>query len=296
MNTNYAMITDIAFLNSKGRDHSDFSDLFSDNLFSDEKKWNNFQLSNEITGLMDNINSRKKYFMSKLSLGVYNVLEKGPAKNLKEDDEIYLFSGFSEIETINKIGNKIMIEDYSINPALFPNSVHHISLCYFTILKKIYNYCTTITDGLLTNFSFINFIKNRIKLEGDFVVVTGEENSNFFEYEINNVLNIVPSFASYKIIPDSKKGFCFAGVVNNIDQLKKLKIYKKSDAIFVDKETFFDLKIEKNKNIYCEYPIVLDNPCGIVFRLAFPFYFNIKGTSIVIDKIKGKYYYFEVNI
>jgi hypothetical protein len=292
----YSSITDIAFLNSYGKDKEAFINLFNNNLFSDNDKWDNFNLSDEIPGLMDNIKARMKYFMSTLSLGVYNVLDIGPGNNIKKEDELYLISGFTEIGTINKIGEMIMDCDYGINPSLFPNSVHHISLCYFTILKKISNYCAAITDGLDTNFSFINFIKNRVKIDGDFIVVTGEENSSFFDFEANNPLKIVNSFAAYKIIPNSKKGFSFKGIVNSIEELKQNDTYKQAINIFADKETFLELKGEKDKKIYSEYPIVKDNPCGIIFRLAFPFYFEIKGTSIVIDRIDNRYYFFEVNI
>ena len=131
--------------------------------------------------------------MSKLSLGVYNVLDLGPGENIKDNDEIYLISGFTEIGTINKIGNMIMENDYGINPSLFPNSVHHISLCYYSILKKINNYCTAITDGLDTNLSFINFIKNRVKIKENFIIATGEERSTFFDYEAKYPLNIANS-------------------------------------------------------------------------------------------------------
>jgi hypothetical protein len=51
-----------------------------------------------------------------------------------------------------------------------------------------------------------------------------------------------------------------------------------------------------NKNIYSDYPISKDNPCGIITRLAMPFYFNFNGISIVLEKIKDKYYAFEVNL
>jgi hypothetical protein len=190
----------------------------------------------------------------------------------------------------------IMENDYGINPSLFPNSVHHISLCYYTILKKISNYCAAISDGLDTNLSFINFLKNRVKIGGDFIVVTGEENSTFFEYEIKCPLNIVNSFTAYKIIPNAEKGFIYKGNVKSIDELKQSDTYKKSQNVFADKETFLSIKQKGNKNYYCEAPIVKDNPCGIIYRLAFPFYFDVKGNSVVIEKIDNKYYFFEINI
>ena len=292
----YAMITDIAFLNSNAKKNEDFMNLFNNSLFDDHKKWNEFKLSSTIDGLMDGINSRMKYFMSILSLGVYNALENGPGKNLKKEEEIYLFSGFTEIGTVSKIGDMIMTQNYSINPSVFPNSVHHISLCYYGILKKITNYCAAITDGLLTNFSFISFIKNRIQLDDAFVVVTGEENASFFSYEISDVLKIVPSFASYRIIPNSERGFRYLGEKDSLYEIKNMLEYKESSSIFADQKTFFDLQNIKDKKVYTDYPITQDNPCGIAFRIAFPFYFNLKGKSLIIDKIDDKYFCFEVNL
>ena len=74
--------------------------------------------------------------------------------------------------------------------------------------------------------------------------------------------------------------------MDNLEDLKKLEIYK---------NTFIKLK-STNKKVITEYPVILDNPCGIIFRLAFPFYINIKGLSLVIESIKDKIYYFEVNL
>jgi len=291
----YAMITDIAFLNSNSKNYEDFYKLYCDKLFEDEKKWDSYRLDNDIEGLRDNIKSRMKYYMSIQSLGVYNVIEQGPEKNLKDEDEIYLFSGFTEIGTVSTIGDLIAKHDYSLNPSIFPNSVHHISLCYYTILKKKPNYCGAITDGLLTNYSFINFIKNRILLDDDFVVVSGEEDASFFKYESENMLNIVPAFTAYRVIPNQKKGFIFGGCVDSMEEIYKLDAYKEADAVLADKELFSQLK-NNNKKILCEYPIIKDNPCGIIFRLAIPFYFNIQGKSILLENINGKIYYFEIKL
>lgn len=292
----FAELENISFLNSNAATHEEFNLLFKEGLFNDEKKWDDFKLSKEIKGLMDSINSRKKYYMSKLSLGVYNVLENGPGPEIKKNEEIYLFSGFTEIETISKIGKMFVQDNYSINPAVFPNSVHHISLCYYTILKNISNYCATITDGLTTNLSFINFIKNRIKIAENFIVISGDEDSEFFQNEISTPLEIYPTYVSYKVIPKKQSGFKYIDKFNSIDKIKELDIFENAKNIFCDKKTFFKLKNIKDKNIYSEYPIVKDQPCGIAFRIALPFYFNIKGKSLVIDESKESYNLFEVNI
>jgi len=289
------MISGIAYLNSNIKTNDEIKNLFHDGLFDDNAGWDDYKLSGEIAGLMDTINSRKKYYMSKLSLAVYNIMENGPGKNIIKEDEIYLFSGFTEIETISKIGNMFMEDNYSINPAVFPNSVHHISLCYYTILKNITNYCATITDGLLTNLSFINFIKYRTKLKSNFIIISGEESSQFFNNEINNLLNIVSSYVSYKIIPDSKTGFEYIQEFSSLDQLITSDPFKSTENIFADKTTFFELK-DKNIKAFSEYPIVKDNPCGIAFRLALPFCLDLKGNSVVIDKVNDKYHLFNIKI
>jgi len=295
MNNKYSMIKDIAYLNSNIKTTDEIKKLFHEGLFGDDGKWDDYKLSGEIAGLMDAINSRKKYYMSRLSLAVYNILENGPGKNIQKEDEIYLFSGFTEIETISKIGNMFVEDSYSINPAIFPNSVHHISLCYYTILKNITNYCATVTDGLMTNLSFINFIKYRTGLNKNFIIISGEENSGFFDREIKNVLNIVPSYVSYKIVPYSDTGFVYAGEFPSLEQIINRGLYKGKENIFCDRLTFLELK-NKNIKAFSEYPIVKDNPCGIAFRLALPFCLELKGNSLVIEKADDRYYLFNINL
>lgn len=296
MNNTFAYIKDIAFLNSKTRTCEELKGYYDAGLFEDPSQWDAFIPDDEIEGLMDTIKARMKYYMSKLALGVYNVMELGPGPHIQPEDEIYLISGFTEIGTVSKIGNKIMEDDYSINPSLFPNSVHHISLCYYTILKKISNYTTAITDGLLTNHSYINFVKNRMQLPGDFIIVSGEENASYFEYEENTKLHITPSFVSYKIEPRTDKGFRYGGILKSLADVKELDLYKKSTMILSDITTYNELKAETDKKLLTEYPLVRDNPCGIAYRLALPFYFDIAGPILVIDKSMDHYHYFEVSM
>ncbi|MCG8570313.1 MAG: hypothetical protein MJB14_09250 [Spirochaetes bacterium] len=293
----YSQITDISLLNSKSRSQSDFQTLFDDGLFSNRTKWNSFTLNNEIPDLLAGIQSRMKYSMSILSLGIYNVMEDGPGKNIVKDEEIYLFTGFGEIEIVNQIGKLISQEDYSINPALFPNSVNHIALCYYTILKKISNYTVAVNNGLHTNLGFVNFLKDRIKIKEPFIITSGENNSEFFSYEENNPLQIVPSFAAYRIIPHAEKGFRFYGKLGKWDEVLSCEIFIQAEYIFADKETFIKLENQQtNKKLYSEYPITKDNPCGIAVRLALPFYYQISGKSLIMEKIKNEYYLWEVII
>lgn len=290
-------ITDIAFINSKTRSGVELNALFNDGFFNDEKKWTTYNLSNDIQALYEGINSRLKNRMSQLSLGVYHVLENGPGKNLKEDEEIYLFTGFGEIETTDKIIKSIIIEKYNlVSPTLFHNSVHHTSLGYYTIVKNVHNTCATISDGICTNLSFINYLKKRELVNRQFIVVGGDEYSQFYELDKINNYKIVPAFVSYRIIPDKNSGFNFCGISNNLEELFENDSFKRAKTIIADKNTFIKLKKNIDKNVLTEYPLVLDNPCSIILRLAFPFYFNIKGTSLVIEEINSKFYYFEVNL
>ncbi len=290
-------ITDIAFINSNTRSGNELNNLFKDGFFSNEKKWETYNLSNDIQALYEGINSRLKNRMSQLSLGVYNVLENGPGKNLKEDEEIFLFTGFGEIDTTDKIIKSILIEKFNlVSPTLFHNSVHHTSLGYYTIVKNVHNTCATISDGVCTNLSFINYIKKREKINKPFIIVGGEEYSKFYELDKINNYKIAPAFVSYRIIQDQNKGFNFCGIFNNLEELFKNDSFKKAGTILTDKNTFLKIKKSIDKKVLTEYPLVLDNPCGIILRLAFPFYFNIKGTSLVIEETNNKFYCFEVNL
>jgi len=300
MEKNYSYIKDISFLNSHARTKEEFLKLFNENLFSDSSMWDSFELTSEINGLIDNIASRMKYSMSTMSLGIYNVMDDGPHQNIIKEDEIFLFTGFSEIETINKIGNHIMENNFMINPALFPNSVFHVPLSYYTILKKVSNYTVAVIDAMNTNLAFINFIMDRVKVNPNFIIATGEEPSEFFSNDLNVTQKIVPSFAAYKIETMQDRGFRFTGVFKNLEDLTESDCFKNAENVFCDKKTFGifneESNIIHNKKIFSEYPINKDNPCGIIIRLAMPFYFDIKGRSIVIENIKDSYYAFDISL
>jgi hypothetical protein len=297
MRNAYCQISDIAILTPKAREKDEFMSLLDEGVLTDPDGWSSSVMSGEITGLTDGIASRMKYSMSSLSLGIYNVLDRGPFVNMKKTDEIILFTGFAEIEAVNKIGKLIMEQDYTINPALFPNSVAHVSLSYFTILKKISNYTVAVNDGLNTGRSFVNFIIDRAMIPVDYVVAAGEERSLFFSYEINRELDIVPSFVSYKVSVGKEKGFRFAGTYKDIKEVTGCGAFKSSDRIFCDRESFGLLSgNEGGRRIYCEYPFVRDNPCGVILRLALPFFFGFTGRTAVIEKIGNDFYLFEVVI
>jgi len=168
----------------------DAREKFDNGFFNNPSLWNeeiDTTLPKKIT---DSINSPLKKRMSDISKGIFYVLNKTTEGNIKEDDEIYLFSGFSEINTTNDIIKSITVnKDRLVSPTLFHNSVHNTPLGYFTIIKGLNNYSTVISDGVLTNLSFINFIKNIVKLGKEIIVATGEEFSNFFL--LDRTVNIV---------------------------------------------------------------------------------------------------------
>lgn len=291
-------ISDISFLNSNSLTGNDFLELFSNGLFEDEKKWEQYKLSKDIKKIFQSVDSKLKNRMSQLSLGIYKAIDNGPGGNTDNEEEICLFTGFGEIETTNEIVKNITIDNFShVSPTLFHNSVHHTSLGYYTIIKEKHNPCLTISDGLETNKSFINYIKLRQNITKSIIIASGEEFSNFLELDMNQSISIVPSFTAYRIKTNSEKGFSFGKFCDSLDEIKALEAYIKAKTVVADRLSFIELKkTVKDKKILTEYPIILDNPCGLIFRLAFPFYFDIKGNSIIIEKINNKYFYFEVEI
>jgi len=291
----YSMITNITFLSSFFNNQIDAREKFYKDFFNDPSLWEeeiDTTLPKEIT---TSINSPLKKRMSDISKGIFYVLDKTTEGNIKEEDEIYLFSGFSEINTTNHIIKSITVDkDRLVSPTNFHNSVHNTPLGYFTIIKGLNNYSTVISDGVLTNLSFINFIKNIVKLNKEFIIATGEEFSDFFLLDKTVNKKIVPVFASFRIIPNSPKGFRYIGVTDSLDE--KIDILGKSNYIFSDKKSFFELRNRDNlkDRIYTEFPIVQDNPCGIIFRLIFPIYLSLTGVTTIIEQHEDVFHLFEV--
>ena len=297
MDKSYSLIKNISIHSSKVKSIDELKDFYEKGLFSDSRMWDDFIPENEINDLGAAINSRLRNRMSQLSLGVYSVLENGPEKNIKDDDEICLFTGFGEIETTNQIIKSIVLEKFMlVSPTLFHNSVHHTSLGYYTIIKKLHNSCITISDGLDTGRSFVEYIKKRALLDKGLVVVSGEEYSSFHELDRKVCKKIIPSFIAYKIDKDQSSGFRFVSEFKDLSELKKIPLFKESENIIVARNIFLKLKDKVDKNILTEHPLVFDNPCGIIYRLSFPFAFNLKGRSMVIEEQNGKFQYFEVII
>lgn len=296
----YFKLTDIAILNSNASSIEEFNKLFQSNLFSDINKINDYNLNYNIDNIANNISSRLKNRMSPLSIGICSALDNGPGKNLSENEEITLFTSFGEIDITDKIIKNIIIDKYEhVSPTLFHNSVHHTPLGYYTIIKKINNRCITVSDGLNTNESFINFLKYNSLLEESFVAVHGDEYSAFFDLDkTTEKKKLFPTFISYRIIKSKNNtGFRYISAFDSADELFKSEEFLKSNNIFAGKDIFIKIKDDiKNKKLFTEYPMVFDNPCAVIYRLAMPFYFNIKGLSLVTEKINDKYHLFEVKI
>jgi len=292
-------ISDISIINSGIKTQKEFIDMHNKGIFQNNQLWINNKLTKTINELGSSLPPRLKNRMSLLSIGVCDALDRGAGKDLKENEEIILFTCFGEIDTTNTIIKNIILDNYEhVSPTLFHNSVHHTSLGYFTIFKGFNNWCTTISDGLKTNLSFINFLNNNLLLNQSFAVVHGDEYSEFNNLDKNIQLELFPVFISYRVkVSGSSSGFKFINCFNSFEELSESEIFKISDNIFTGEAVFFKFKKSGiNKNIFTEYPLVLDNPCGIIYRLAMPFYLNIKGISLVIENINKKYYCYEAKL
>lgn len=253
-------------------------------------------LSVQVPGIMEHIESRLKMRMSQLSLGVYQVLQAGGAKHIKETDEIYLFSAFAEIETTRQIMSDIVMnESRLVSPTAFHNSVHNTPLGYYSIINKLHNYTLTISDGINTGRSFIDFIKRLIFINPDFIVVAGDEFSSFYDLEVNEKRDLFPFFISFRIVA-SREERGFRLLEETSDDKKIGKIVSEFDRLIVGKNIFNKLRnaYGKEKEILTDYPITADQPTGIVTRLALPFIFNLKGRTGVVEYHFDKYFLFEV--
>ena len=285
----YSMITDISLLGQNLSNEEEIKDLFKKNFFSDKKKFDSLLQENSSNNLSNYISSPLKKRMSQLSVGICASLEKGIKNNLTPDEEIFFFTSFAEIETTNKIINSIKVENSTlVSPTLFHNSVHNTPLGYFTIINKIHNYCATISDGVDTNKSFLDFLKYRLQLNKSFVVCSGEEHSGFYSLDKVNKKDIVPIYISYRITCNQNRGFRLLSIKDNISDLD-LSSY---NFVFSDLTTF-DYLSEKSDNLYTDYILTKDNPCSIIFRLALPFIIGLSGKILIIERIKNDYYLIE---
>lgn len=295
--SNSFILSNIAIVNSYIKNREDILKLFNSGLFFDYSKWDNLTCSTNVSWLGENIPSRIKSRMSQLSVGVCDVLDRGAFSSVEQmiDKEIVFFTAFGEIETTNQIIKSIVVDKYEhISPMLFHNSVHNTPLGYFTIYKKISNSCVTISDGLKTNISFINFIKRIELLQDVLTIVHGDEYSTFNELTENR-LKLFPSFLSYNIKKsDNNKGFKFLSIISSLDEL--VVLCRECDNVFADRNTFFRLAEKGIEKLFCDYPIIFDNPCSIMYRLALPFYFELKGRSLVVELIDENFYCYEVNL
>lgn len=293
MKQELAYIKDIHFINSAVSSLDDLKEMYKSGVFSKTELSEN--LSQEIPGLYDNIKSPLKRRMSQLSLGIFQALQNGGAKNLREDDEIYLFTSFAEIDTSNKIIADLELNNSKlVSPVLFHNSVHNTPLGYYTIINKLQNYCLAVSDGINTGKSFVDLIKFLVKVNSQFVIAAGDEYSPFYDLEIKYDYQLFPHFISYKIEKSTieQKGFflklewgTWQDVIDSVSGY---------DRIIADKESFIKLKDNTNAELLTDYPIVADSPISITTRLALPFILEFSGKTAVIGQCDEKYFLFEV--
>lgn len=295
MNQEFTYIKDIHFINSNVSSLDTLKDMYNNGVFSKAQLLED--LSREIGGLTDNIKSPLKRRMSQLSLGVFEALQCGGAKNLREEDEIYLFTSFAEIDTSNKIIADLELNNSKlISPVLFHNSVHNTPLGYYTIINKYQNYCLAVSDGINTGKSFVDLIKFLVKVNDEFVIVGAEEHSSFYELEIKRNYCLFPNFISYKVVrnENEQKGF-FLKLENCIWQDME-KLLPEYDRIIADKDSFAALNGKFEAELLTEYPIVADSPISIITRLSLPFILEFSGKTAVIGQFDGRYFLFEVII
>jgi hypothetical protein len=295
MKQEFTYIKDIHFINSNVSSLDTLKEMYSNGVFSRVQLSDT--LSPEISGLTDNIKTPLKRRMSQLSLGAFEALQQGGAKNLREEDEIYLFTSFAEIDTSNKIIADLELNNSKlVSPVLFHNSVHNTPLGYYTIINKYQNYCLAVSDGINTGKSFVDLIKFLVKVNPEFVIVGGDEHSSFYELEIKYNYCLFPNFVSYKMIRNENEQKGFFLKFENVTWKDIEKSLPEYDRVIVDKESFLALDGKLETELLTEYPIVADSPISIITRLSLPFMLELSGKTAVIGQFGGKYFLFEVII
>ena len=295
MKQEFTYIKDIHFINSNVSSLDTLKEMYSNGVFSRVQLSDT--LSQEINGLTDNIKSPLKRRMSQLSLGTFEVLQSGGAKNLREEDEIYLFTSFAEIDTSNKIIADLELNNSKlVSPVLFHNSVHNTPLGYYTIINKYQNYCLAVSDGINTGKSFVDLIKFLVKVNPEFVIVGADEYSSFYELEIKHDYCLFPNFVSYKMIRNENEQKGFFLKFENVTWKDIEKSLPEYDRVIADKESFLALDGKLETELLTEYPIVADSPISIITRLSLPFMLELSGKTAVIGQFGGKYFLFEVII
>jgi hypothetical protein len=295
MKQEFTYIKDIHFINSNVSSLDTLKEMYSNGVFSRVQLSDT--LSPEINGLTDNIKSPLKRRMSQLSLGAFEALQQGGAKNLREEDEIYLFTSFAEIDTSNKIIADLELNNSKlVSPVLFHNSVHNTPLGYYTIINKYQNYCLAVSDGINTGKSFVDLIKFLVKVNPEFVIVGGDEHSSFYELEIKYNYCLFPNFVSYKMIRNENEQKGFFLKFENVTWKDIEKSLPEYDRVIADKESFLALDGKLETELLTEYPIVADSPISIITRLSLPFMLELSGKTAVIGQFGGKYFLFEVII
>ncbi|MEE1290853.1 MAG: beta-ketoacyl synthase chain length factor [Spirochaetota bacterium] len=295
MKQEFTYIKDIHFINSNVSSLDTLKEMYSNGVFSRVQLSDT--LSPEINGLTDNIKSPLKRRMSQLSLGAFEALQQGGAKNIREEDEIYLFTSFAEIDTSNKIIADLELNNSKlVSPVLFHNSVHNTPLGYYTIINKYQNYCLAVSDGINTGKSFVDLIKFLVKVNPEFVIVGGDEHSSFYELEIKYNYCLFPNFVSYKMVRNENEQKGFFLKLENVTWKDIEKSLPEYDRVIADKESFLALDGKLETELLTEYPIVADSPISIITRLSLPFMLELSGKTAVIGQFGGKYFLFEVII
>lgn len=277
-----SMISDISYYGSNCKSISDMKQMYDDGVLYSNVVDSRYPVTLKIEGILDGIESRLKTRMSHLTLGIYHALQDGPGKNLQSSEEMYLFTAFAEIETTRQIIHDIVINKSKlVSPTLFHNSVHNTPLGYYTIINKIHNFCTTVSDGLETDFSFSRMLDYKNRLGDSYIVAAGDEYSDFYQLDRDKHIVLPPFYTAYRITSSSESGFAKLAAVDTKTALYDvLRPYKR---IVVPGALVDDVKKAlPEAEIITDYPFAQDQPMGSAARLSLPFALYLTGSTAVI--------------
>ncbi len=286
-----AIIKNFYFHNSNVKGAGEIAELFKSGILSDPERWQSVLPAKKIDNLLDGIESRLKIRMSELSLGIYKAIKNGPDAFITDKDEVYLFTGFAEIETTDKIINAITVnKDRLVSPTLFHNSVHNTPLGYWAIIEKKHNYCVTVSDGMETGLSFINFFRYIFETLPRAVIAAGDEWSRFLELDKENLYDLPAYNISYILEKSADKGIKYLGCYKDADDLISSGVCGGYNSIIADRDIFNTLKKSyKTKTVITDYPLVMDAPCGVILKFAMPSILEMDKALVVQKTVRGIY-------
>ncbi len=291
---NFFKLNDICIANCDNFESDSVLGLYNSGLLNSHSNLQNIVINNDISGISSRITTKLKKRMSSLSQGVCFVLDSSIKDKILETDSIYFFTAYGEIDTTDRIIKSIVLDNSNlVSPTDFHNSVHNTPLSYYTIINQLHNPAITISDGNNTGETFIQYLNNMIQLNERAVICSGDESSSFFSLDSVIHKEIVSSFCSFTVEPNTNSGGRFLGFFQKLDVILKQKEFLDANNIFCSKDLANIFK-DSTKTVISEYAIVKDSPCGIIYRLLLPFYLKMNG--IVIEQTSMGYAFYEVKL